>query len=227
MRDWSPNAGHLPQLLHPRDRGVPEDGSTGRYATVLRPVKILPDVAHLLRSRFQHHQEGSTEDGRGRMRLSLNRSPRFEPRNEGGSRFYHRITLRVPIVYLVRNTFRIPVTPSYACIRKEKKRNGFNRVRASIDPSRYPPSRRTPARVTRFSARSQTSLDPVSIRVRHGDRHGVVRLKNDPRVLESGPKAIFYLTTDSTAIRLRMKRNGADAERHRTGRWFVLNDRRF
>ena len=75
MRGRAQNTGHFPQLLHPRDRGVSEDGSTGWYAALLRSSQVLANVVDLLRSRLQHHQARSTEDGSGRMRLSLNVAP--------------------------------------------------------------------------------------------------------------------------------------------------------
>lgn len=71
LRRRSQDAGYVPQLLHPRDRGVPEDGPAGWYAAVLCAPQVLAHVAHLLRPRLEHHQEGSTEDGGGRVRLPL------------------------------------------------------------------------------------------------------------------------------------------------------------
>lgn len=71
MRGWSQDAGHISQLLHPRDRGIPEDGPAGRYATVLRASQVLAHVAHLLRPGLEHYQERPAKDGGGRVRLPL------------------------------------------------------------------------------------------------------------------------------------------------------------
>lgn len=71
LRHGSQDARHLSELLHPRDRGVPKAGPSGGYAAVLRAPEVLLDVADLLRPRQQHIQTRSTENGRRRVRVSL------------------------------------------------------------------------------------------------------------------------------------------------------------
>lgn len=71
LRGWSQDAGHISQLLHPRDRGIPEDGSAGWHATVLRASQVLAYVAYLLRSGLEYYQKRPAENGGGRVRLPL------------------------------------------------------------------------------------------------------------------------------------------------------------
>lgn len=69
---WNPpHPGHLHQLPHARDRGVPEDGPDIRDPAVLRPAQVLQHEHHLLRTGQQHNQERSAEDGGRAVRLPV------------------------------------------------------------------------------------------------------------------------------------------------------------
>ena len=64
LRRSASNSGHFPQLPHARPGRVSPDGLVPRPAAVLCTDQILQHVAHLLRTRHEHHQARSAQNGR-------------------------------------------------------------------------------------------------------------------------------------------------------------------
>ncbi|XP_025419240.1 uncharacterized protein LOC112689649 isoform X2 [Sipha flava] len=71
LRRCAQDTGHVPQLEHAGDRGLPEGQALVHISAVLRARQVLVHVAHLLHRRRQHHQTGPAQNGHRRVRLPV------------------------------------------------------------------------------------------------------------------------------------------------------------